>query len=362
MYEMAQETKKATTWDWTTIQDWLGDLTGGVDNLFNDTTNDKTLNQSEYDFSYRTFPSDLASGGTPHQHYMVININVRDSKVSQSPYAEYVLGPEGSIDTFTVLRNEMSKTDILRYNLDPLYTTKPADGRQPLGGRNDTSFPLIPRFTRRIKESIAIFMPQSLQFTDQHEYQSIDVMTQATEIVGSIVNSGTQGPVNRKGWGALAYGADFLGGAAAAFIEKGGTAAALAQVPLNPMTEILFRTTPQRQFVFDFLMAPTSRKDSVAMDQIYKVLKFHARAELKNDVGIPLYRSPSEVDITFFHRGRENLAIPRINTCVIERIDMDYSPSGVYATFSNGAPVMARMTLMLRELESQTKLRSIQGF
>ena len=43
-------------------------------NLFDYNIDDNTLGQSEYDFRYRVFPSDLANDYVGH--YMVININV----------------------------------------------------------------------------------------------------------------------------------------------------------------------------------------------------------------------------------------------------------------------------------------------
>lgn len=338
------------------------DANGDKVGYINTGTDDSTLGQTRYDFNYRTFPSDIGSGGSHHHHYMVININVRDTIVGGSGgtnFLDSINGPGGRvIKTFTLAPGgEMSKMDVLRQNLDPSYTS---NAGVPLGIGNNSPYTL-PRFTRRIVESIAIFMPQSLQFITRAEYEDISLLSLGTEIVSSGVNSG--GHLSR-GWQARPIGSGVAGTVAGAFtgiLEKGGNLAQLAQTPLNPLTEILFRTTPQREFVFDFLMAPSNRKESEALDQIYKVLKFHQAPELTS-YALPLFRSPSEFDITFFISGRENKNIPRINTCVLEQIDMDYNPTGVYSTFSNGAPVAARMTLKFRELEIITKLRVTQGF
>lgn len=324
-----------------------------------DPTKDDLLSQEKYDFSYRSFPSDIGSEGTHHQHYMVININVRDSVAGGfggSAFSGFIKKNGQEIKTFTVIPEEMSKTDVLRFNIDRQYKSAKDE---PLGiYDNDGSLGFVlPRFTRRIVESIAIFMPQSVQYTNQHEYTNLDLMTLSTEIVGSGVSAAMKG---KRGYDRKPGGGDL--GLLPAILERGSQFSALAQVPLNPLTEVLYRTTPQRQFLFDFLLAPSNRAESVALDQIYKTLRFHAAPELTTNYIMPLYKSPSEFDITFFHRGKENTAIPRINTCVLERIDMDYSPTGIYATFSNGAPVIARMTLQFRELEIVTKLRVVQNF
>jgi hypothetical protein len=353
---MADEnTTTETIWKW--VKEAAGEVADKVNEFVKpDNTGDAFLEQSRYDFNYRTFPYDLGAGGTPNQHYMVININVRNSNGlgGGSQFIGSINGPNGSnIKTFEVVGDDMSKIDVLRFNLDKQYTSSSG---QPLGQYgNNGLVPVIPRFTRRIVESIAIFMPQSVQFSNQHEYESISVMTLGTDIVGSAA-SGLPMPKKTNDLG------DLVAGGISGVLQRGGNLAQLAQTPLNPMSEILFRTTPQRGFTFDWLLAPSNRAESVAMDQIYRVLKFHAAPEHISLLGMPFMVSPSEFDITFFHRGKENTALPRINTCVLQQIDMDYSPTGLYSTFSNGAPVQARMTLQFRELEAVTKLRVVQGF
>ena len=54
--------------------------------------------------------------------------------------------------------------------------------------------------------------------------------------------------------------------------------------------------------------------------------------------------------------------IIRINTCVLERCEVDYAPSGVYSTFTNGHPVAVRLSLGFREIEPVHKKRILQGF
>jgi hypothetical protein len=330
--------------------------------IFKDTTPDATLSQSKYDFTNRVFPQDLASEGSHHRHYMVININVRDgmfkdSQVGATRFKDYIITPNGQVKTFSYAQGsdggEMSKTDVLRYNLDPQY--KDASGRG-LGINANSPFTL-PRFTRRIVESIALFMPQSVQFTNQHDYEDISLVTLGTEVAGGMAGYGGSMARGLNGLNA----STIVGNIIEAPLQKGQNLAQLGQIPLNPMIEILYRTTPQRQFVFDFLLAPQNRAETLVLDQIYKTLRFHSAPEF-DKYFLPLYTSPSEFDITFFHDGAENTAIPRINTCVLEKIDMDFSPTGVYATFSNGASVMARMTLFFRELEIVSKLRVAQGF
>jgi hypothetical protein len=110
-------------------------------------------------------------------------------------------------------------------------------------------------------------------------------------------------------------------------------------------------------------MAPRNLKESESIKKIIETLRFHSAAELdKNTLGFT-FIPPAEFDITFYNKGVENTNIPRINTCVLNVIEVDYSPaSGVYSTFSNGHPVAVRLSLGFTEVEPLHKTRIMQGF
>ena len=315
--------------------------------------NDTTLNQSKYDFTYRIFPEDIAADDSFYNHYMIININTRTS----TNYANYVTGPgperQGRINTFRTLPNELSKTDALRFKIDPMF--KNASG-------NALTLPFaVPRFSRRIVESICLYMPSSVVFTTQAEYENISL----TGLVKSVVSSGLNGVggfARGASMGGSSLGEQILTNAISGITNKAGQVAALGQMPFNPRVEVLYANTPQRGFQFDFLLAPSSEKESETIHQIYQTLRFHQAPEVNNGLYTLMWTAPSDFDITFYHRGQENTKLPRINTCVLETIDMNPAPTGTYSTFSNGHPVAWQMSLRFRELEILHKLRVLQGF
>jgi hypothetical protein len=149
-------------------------------------------------------------------------------------------------------------------------------------------------------------------------------------------------------------------GAVNAGREAIGTLSSLAASPINPSIEILFANTLQRAFTFEFLMAPKNARESLAIKEIIKTLRFHAAPEIS--ALATNWIAPAEFDLTFFYNGIENTNIPRISTCVMERIEVDYSPSGVYSTFSNGHPVAVRLSMQFREVEPIHKKRVLDGF
>jgi hypothetical protein len=290
------------------------------------------LDQNRYAFNYTVFPSDLGMDDNPH--YMIININVPTQGVKTNgldlgaPAGAFTGGPNYSANApmsifgplgFQPL-DQVSKLDVLRY------------GHLGAPGAPNAPYLSIPRNTRRIAESIVLHMPQGLIYKTINEYENIEL----TSLGGKV------------GLGAA--------------VRNATTVSKLMQKPINPAVEILFANTQQREFTFDLLLAPRNEEESRSIHKIYTTLKFHGAPEVNPSNRGATWIPPAEFDITFFHFGRENLKIPRINTCVLEQIVLDPMPQGMYSTFSNGYPVAWRLGLGFRELEPVHKLRVLQGF
>jgi hypothetical protein len=300
------------------------------------------LAQSQYNFDYTVFPTDL--GMDDNGHYMIININVPTKGIKTSGLT---LGtPAGAFTQYFTPLNQVSKLDTLRYGVN---VTGGAQGG-PLS---------IPRNTRRIAESIALHMPTPLVFTGQNIYEEISLTSLAGKLgVGAV--KGIVTDIFGKNAGRVA--GEIFGAAG----QVAGTAAQLAQNPINPAIEVLFANTAQRQFVFEVLMAPRNEKESLSIKKIAQTLRFHSHPEINQGAGGLGYGftwiPPADFDITFFNKGVENTNILRINTCVLERCEVDYAPQGVYSTFRNGHPVAVRLSMAFRELEPLHKQRILQGF
>jgi hypothetical protein len=312
-------------------------LLAGIKNKILDMAEGETVTtnllQDKYDFNYLVFPNDL--GQDYLGHYMIININVPTKGLPlQFNNPNEAAGEYTRFFSVQETGQKLSKVDSLRF----------AEGGL-VGGirRGNTGAASLPRQTRRIKESIALFMPTGLNFMTQNAYEDISLAAQA---------------------GKLLSGAGFVGAAVAG--AASGTLAGVMRNPINPGVEVIFTTTMLRSFIFRFLMAPRNEQESINMQSIIRTMRFHGAPEINTGAG-GLYIGtswipPAEFDITFFHRGKENQAIPRINTCVLERIDVDYHPFGKYATFSNGHPVAVTMDLAFKEVEVIHKQRVLQNF
>lgn len=313
------------------------------------------LGQSEYDFQYLVFPNDL--GREDNGHYMIININVPIKNTEVTAAGRYT-----GIQGFgKLLTNDTSKVDKLRFpgNLNPYWTAG-------IGGGNngDRAALSIPRRTRRITKSIALHMPTPLVYNTHNAYEEISL----SALAGKLGTAGLAALFS-VGGAAFASVSRAIGtGQAVRTIENAtgkvvSLGSKILQSPINPAVEILFANTLVRQFTLEVMMAPRNEQESINMHSIIKTMRFHGAPEISDTLLAGLFWiPPAEFDITFFNKGVENMNILRINTCVLERIEIDYAPTGVYSTFRNGHPVAARMSMGFRELEPVHKKRVLQGF
>jgi hypothetical protein len=114
---------------------------------------------------------------------------------------------------------------------------------------------------------------------------------------------------------------------------------------------------------------PRSEQEAAEVQEIIRLLKFHQAPEVLNSnlaggIGGFFLVPPSEFDIQFYYNGRENPNIPKISTCALTNMAVDYSPTGfaAYETLNSiptlggtGMPVAIRLTLQFAELEILTK-------
>lgn len=313
------------------------------------------LGQSRYDFRSLVFPNDL--GMDDNGHYMIININVPSDP--DRTQAKGILNRTFS----TPLTGQASKVDRLRFGpsgsprggFTAFGVTAGGATSNAGGPGTDRPFFAIQRRTMRIAESIALHMPTPLIYNTHNAYEEISLTALGFKLGTQALTTAVNQFLPRSTSRALN---PIISGAGQAIT----TASKLMQSPINPAVEILFANTPVRQFTLEVMMAPRNEKESISMKDIIKTLRFHAAPEISDTFGGLFWIPPAEFDVTFFNKGVENMNILRMNTCVLERIEVDYSPTGVYSTFRNGHPVAARLSLGFRELEPIHKKRVLQGF
>ena len=229
------------------------------------------------------------------------------------------------------------------------------------------------RTTKRTKDTIALYMPDTLVFNDNQHFNEL----QMGDNLGTGMLSGLAGAIEgyRANGGAgvaknvSPFVADAVSKFAGGLLGSGGSNylfAASTGLVRNPMMEVLYNSPQLRTFQFDFMFYPRSESEAKEVWNIIETIRFHAAPEFKNNSGGYYLIPPSEFDIKFMYNGQENPNIPKIiGSCVLESIDLDYAPNGFAAYESvgenspskggTGTPVATRMTLRFRETTIVTK-------
>lgn len=227
--------------------------------------------------------------------------------------------------------------------------------------------------TERTTDSIALYMPDTLQFTYSQGYENLEMgkelAGQAFQVgKGAIekLKSGEETNVTGALKAAIVAGAvkglgDASGSTATA---KAGTFALLGGV-VNPMLEMLYTSPDFRSFTFEFLFYPRDEREALEVQNILERLRFHQAPELDDSSGGVLLIPPSEFELQFYYAGKPNPNIPPIARCVLTNISMDYAPNG-WSSYEmpgeyspalgrTGMPSAIRLTLEFKETQFLTK-------
>ena len=81
--------------------------------------------------------------------------------------------------------------------------------------------------------------------------------------------------------------------------------------------------------------------------------------ELSKDEFFYIY--PSEFEIQYFFRSKQNLYFNKIASCALTDLQVDFGGDR-FSTFDNGAPTEINLTLTFRELELMNKQTAYNGY
>ena len=227
--------------------------------------------------------------------------------------------------------------------------------------------------TRRISDSIAIYLPPNVEDSTTANYNDSKtgiagflVATgaaamggDATQIAKSLV-AGTEGILKDQTARAIGAVAELAGAEGAEQLVK----KAFGEAD-NPYMEVLFDSMSLRTFTYNFNFAPKSEQEAEEVQRIIQLFRFHMAPELRP--GINRYLGlPSQFDIHYMFLSKaghtsENNFYNRIATCVLQDCKVNYTPNGV-KSFEDGGPTATTMTLTFKEIELLTKDKIAEGF
>jgi len=125
---------------------------------------------------------------------------------------------------------------------------------------------------------------------------------------------------------------------------------------LNSNLELLFQGVNLRTFPFTFDLAPRSRQEAEEIKGIIKVLKqtMAARnggAGTGSNTNAGLFiKAPSVYQLTYKTGPAKHSFLNTFKPCALTDISVNYTASGTYATYEDGAPVHLQMSLVFKEI------------
>jgi hypothetical protein len=352
------------------------------------------LDDDTFAFSSISYPRDVTQD-MQNGHYMLFYINVQNkTKYKYTPADPSVSGIGNYVTTLGGPRNQYSTTDFVSNSTeDASYretlvkkggtgTINKSQGVDLRKGRKAmTGFSSVMPTTTRITDSIAIYLPPDVKDATTASYNNaaemgviglaaaggigfVDAMKRNDfeSAAGSLLGS-AKGIIMEA---AKRMGSEFAGGLSGVDPEAitGFANKAFGQAT-NPYMEVIFEKVGMRTFSYNFTFSPRNAAETADVQKIIKMFRFHMLPEMQgaNERFLTL---PSTFDIHYMYQmnseeARENSFYSKIATCVLNGVDVDYTPDGV-KSFASGAPTQIKMGLNFMETEMLTKEHVDQGY
>lgn len=197
------------------------------------------------------------------------------------------------------------------------------------------------RTIRRTKDTIALYMPDTLRFTYGQSYRPLELGSGALAAGMAFASSAYNTATSKDTNNAANFGLNIAAGLSGQPILKALATAATGLVN-NPMLEVIYSSPRFREFSFNFMLYPRSEKEAIDVQNILSRFRFHQAPEIKDNTGGFFLIPPSEFDISFMYNGRPNPNIDKISTCVLTNISVDYAPKG-FQTYEVGGENEAKL-------------------
>lgn len=298
---------------------------------------DKYNNQYTVD-TYQ-YPADLDTSPEYGGNKIVFFINVTgEGKIARDPNNQNIL-----ID---IPRDQTNQSITER--------VKATDATQEIRETLNVALPM-----KRLTTAISLYVPNELATGWNAEYgeedmTNLDMLSRGLDILTG-ANNANNGAIDRlreAGRSAVSL----VGSAAARSAFEGSEfrQKALRTTAGQSKMEQLFRRVNFRDFNFFFMFAPKNEAEAANVLRIIRTFRHHMLPEFR-DADQFLYLYPSEFEVKYYRGDQENENLEKQFSAVLTNMSVNYSPMGVFNTFSNGMPTQINMQLTFRELSVTTK-------
>ena len=214
--------------------------------------------------------------------------------------------------------------------------------------------------TYRISDSISLYVSQAPNVNYTTQYDTVNMGSIGGFAAGGSMADSAQHNILSGMEAAQALGRYAMSKVGTLNSNGAARMDAASKQSLNPYREVLFKQVDFRKFEFNYMFYPQSQAETDAVQKIIETFKYHMHPELS--AGGLYYIHPSEFNITYYYKGKENKYFNKISTCALVDMKVHYGDQNQFSSFKDGAPVEIAVSLTFQELETLTKERIAQGY
>ena len=288
---------------------------------------------------------------SPEEQAQAIKENTKAIEKKQKPF---VKGPQASYMGY-FFNNDGSSTDAAKSVINSVPS--PAQTKEKAKEINSKPRDKFSHTHKKITQSIILYTPATTTFSYKTNYTD-----QETGMIGGL--AGAENFTQMLSAGAAGFASMLSSAMQVVSPGIGAVSTRAFGKTTNPNMELAFESVPFRSFNFPFTFAPKNNEELQQAHKIIEVFKFHMHPALSE--GESFFITPSQFEIEYMYRKGNNNYIPRVAKCVLESMDVDYSPGEKFTTLKpddqGASPQIIKMTLQFKEMLVLTKKNVAGGY
>jgi hypothetical protein len=137
-------------------------------------------------------------------------------------------------------------------------------------------------------------------------------------------------------------------------------------IGIEPRKEMFFNGPEFREFTFSWDLSPKNSTEAKAIQSAIKTLRKHKSPDSLSSearvIGFEVWKLPSTFQVKFMQGTKENSYLPRIKSCVVLSMTVDYAKEGGWRAFEDGAPIVTGLSITFKEIEVLTQKDIEDGY
>jgi hypothetical protein len=221
--------------------------------------------------------------------------------------------------------------------------------------------------TTRTSHAIYLPVPMNLTTSSGIQYDDYEFGTEAVKLgfsaVESVLGAAAGAAISKLNITALAAARGNSGlNALKSAADRASTyalnsASAASRMTINPHKQLLFKGVGFREFSFTYNFVARNVDETNAIDYIIRLLRYHMHPDMSSVTDLA-FNYPSEFDIAFFDISKTpslNKYLPTISTCVLQKLDVNYSGGKEFVVHNDGSPVEINVVMAFKEIQIMNK-------